>query len=238
MLRILIVDDEHLARQAIRRLLTPRNDTEVVGEADSVATARQAIETTRPDIVFLDIELGSGGDGFKLLESLEKPPVVIFITAYAEYAVDAFAVDAVDYLLKPVEPERLNEALARAERQIALRARPPSTVVELKTPRRTLLAPHADIVMLAADGDFTKVHVAGEQPLMIWRTLSHFETTLPSPPFLRLGRSLIINRDRLRRIETPTRSGCHLVLDGVAEPVELGRAAAQRLRELLGDEPK
>lgn len=235
MLRVLIVDDEHLARQAMRRLLGPRDDVEIAGEADGVASARRLIEAEKPDIVFLDIELGGGEDGFKLLESLEQPPVVIFITAYAEYAVDAFAVEAVDYLLKPVEPERLDEALERAARQVALRARPASQVIELKTPRRTLLAPLADIVALAADGDFTKVHVVGEPPLMIWRTLSHFEDTLPSPPFLRLGRSLIINRDRLRRIETPSRAGGRLTLEGLAEPVEIGRAAAQRLREMLDD---
>jgi two-component system LytT family response regulator len=233
MLRVLIVDDEHLARQAMRRLLAPRGDVEIVGEADGVASARKAIEATKPDLVFLDIELGSGRDGFSLLEALEAPPVVIFVTAYAEYAVEAFAVEAVDYLLKPVEAERLDEALVRAERQLALRARPANTTIELKTPRRTLLAPHADIVALEADGDFTHVHVAGEPALMIWRTLSHFESLLPAPPFLRLGRSLIINRDRLRRIDTPNRAGGQLVLDGKAQPIEIGRAAAQRLRDLL-----
>lgn len=233
MLRVLIVDDEHLARQAMRRLLGPRTDVEIVGEADGVASARTAIEASEPDVLFLDIELGSGQDGFGLLEALEKPPVVIFVTAYAEYAVEAFAVEAVDYLLKPVEPARLEEALVRARRQIALRAGPASAVIELKTPRRTLLAPHADIAALEAEGDFTHVHVAGEPALMIWRTLSHFESLLPSPPFVRLGRSLIINRDRLRKVETPGRAGGQLMLDGVARPIEIGRAAAQRLRELM-----
>lgn len=235
MLRILIVDDEHLARQAMRRLLGPRADIEIVGEADGVASARKAVEATRPDVLFLDIELGSGQDGFGLLEALEKPPVVIFVTAYAEYAVEAFAVEAIDYLLKPVEPARLDEALARAARQIALRAGPSSAVIELKTPRRTLLAPHADIAALEAEGDFTHVHVAGEPALMIWRTLSHFESILPSPPFLRLGRSLIINRDRLRRVDAPGRGGGHLVLDGMDKPIEIGRAATQRLRDVLGE---
>ena len=235
MLRVLIVDDEHLARQAMRRLLGPRADVEIVGEADGVSSARKAIEATKPDVLFLDIELGSGQDGFGLLEALEKPPVVVFVTAYAEYAVEAFAVEAVDYLLKPVEPARLDEALARAARQIVLRAGPSSAVIELKTPRRTVLAPHADIAALEAEGDFTHVHVAGEPALMIWRTLSHFESILPSPPFLRLGRSLIINRDRLRKVEAPSRAGGQLVLDGMDKPIEIGRAAAQRLREVLGE---
>ena len=236
MLRVLIVDDEHLARQAMRRLLAGRSDVETAGEADGVASARQAIEAARPDVLFLDIELGGGQSGFGLLEALEKPPVVIFVTAYAEYAVEAFAVEAVDYLLKPVELERLDEALERARRQIALRAGPSSAVIELKTPRRTILAPHADLVAIEAEGDFSHVHVVGEPPLMIWRTLSHFEDLLPSPPFLRLGRSLIINRNRLRKVETPSRETARIMLQGMAEALTLGRAAAERLREALDAE--
>ena len=117
-MRVLIVDDEHLARQAIRRLLAAHRDAEIVGEAASLAEAMEAIERTAPQLVFLDIELGGGGDGFDLLAALERPPIVVFVTAYAEHAVEAFAVNAVDYLLKPVEPGRLAESLARAERQL------------------------------------------------------------------------------------------------------------------------
>jgi two-component system LytT family response regulator len=101
-----------------------------------------------------------------------------------------------------------------------------------------VLAHPAEIVVLRADGDFTRVHVAGQPEVMIWRTLAHFESLLPSPPFLRLGRSLIINRDRLRRIETPSRAEARLTLDGMAEPLVVGRAAAARLREALAaDKP-
>lgn len=116
MLRVLIVDDEHLARQAMRRLLA-MHPVEIVGEADSVASALEAIERTQPQALFLDIELGAS-DGFDLLAALEHPPVVVFVTAYTEHAVEAFAVNAVDYLLKPVEPERLAESLGRIERQL------------------------------------------------------------------------------------------------------------------------
>jgi two-component system LytT family response regulator len=239
LLRVLIVDDERLARQALRRLLANHPEIEIVGEAESVADALQAIEQTEPQLVFLDIELGSG-DGFDLLAALERPPIVVFVTAYAEYAVEAFAVNAVDYLLKPVEPERLADAVSRAARELTT-AEPPSDsvakgVIALKTPKRTVLARPAEIVALRADGDFTHVFVADQPTLMMWRTLVHFESVLPSPPFLRLGRSLIVNRDRLQHVETPSRETARVMLQGMAEPLTLGRAAAARLRKALSVE--
>jgi two-component system LytT family response regulator len=233
--RVLIVDDEHLARQAMRRLLVAHPDAEIVGEAASLAEAMEAIEQTAPQLVFLDIELGGGGDGFDLLAALARPPIVVFVTAYAEHAVEAFAVNAVDYLLKPVEPGRLAESLARAERQLD-RGPAGSAVIALRTPKQTVLAQPAEIAALRADGDFTHVFIADQPAVMIWRTLGHFEVLLPSPPFLRLGRSLIINRDRLRKVETPSRAGGQITLEGMSEPLILGRTAAARLRETLAGE--
>jgi len=237
-LRVLIIDDEHLARQAMRRLLAAHPGVEIVGEAEGVSDAIREIERTRPQVIFLDIELG-GGDGFDLLAALERPPVVVFVTAYAEHAVEAFAVDAVDYLLKPVDPVRLAESLTRAERELERGPRSPRPrpaergVIALKTPKRTVLARPSEIVALRADGDFTHVFVADQPALMMWRTLGHFETLLPSPPFLRLGRSVIVNRDRLQRVETPSRESARIVLEGMAEAMTLGRAASARLREAL-----
>jgi two-component system LytT family response regulator len=235
MLGVLIVDDEPLARQAMRRLLVGHSEVEVLGEAETLAEAIAATERLRPQLVFLDIELG-GDDGFDFLGALVQPPIVAFVTAYAQYAVDAFAVDAIDYLLKPVEPERLAECLGRVERRLEkgpLPARSRESLVELRTPRRTVLANPREIVVLRADDDFTRVSVAHQPELMIWRTLAHFERLLPSPPFLRLDRSLILNRDRVRDIRTPSRDLASVTLDGLAEPIALGRTAAQRLREAL-----
>jgi two-component system LytT family response regulator len=234
--RVLIVDDEPLARSALRRLLGAHPHVEIVGEADSTEAARHQVTSTQPDLVFLDIELGAGGDGFDLLDSLERRPIVVFVTAYAEHAVDAFTVEAVDFLLKPVDPARLERALARAEREIALSAPPsgPGTI-ELRTPRRTLLAAPAEIVAICADGDFVRVFVAGQPPVMILRTLAHFEEVLPSGPFVRLGRSVMINLDRLRRVESPARSTSRLFLEGMTDPLGIGRAATARLREVLAE---
>ena len=106
----------------------------------------------------------------------------------------------------------------------------------MRTPRQTVLAAPSEIVALRADGDFTHVHVAGQPAVMIWRTLGHFETLLPSPPFVRLSRSLIVNRDRVRRVESPSRAESRVTLDGMAEPLVLGRTASARLREELSDD--
>lgn len=242
MLRVLIVDDERLARQAMRRLLAAHADVEIVGEAESLVEAMNVIERTEPQLVFLDIELGGGGDGFDLLAALERPPIVIFVTAYAEHAVEAFTVNAVDYLLKPVAPERLAESLTRVERHLARAVATPeqapagSGVIALRTPKQTVIAQPAEIAALRADGDFTHVFIADQPAVMIWRTLGHFEGLLPSPPFLRLGRSLIINCDRLRKVETPSRAGGRITLDGMSEPLLVGRTAAARLRETLAAE--
>ena len=234
-MRVLIVDDEPLARSALRRLLAA-HDVEIVGEADSTETARAEVARLQPDLLLLDIELGGGGDGFELIDQLERPPIVVFVTAFAEHAVEAFAVNAVDYLLKPVEPARLEAALARAARQLALSALPPGPgVIELKTPRRTLFVTPSEIVAISADGDFTRVFVAGQAAVMILRTLAHFEELLPAPPFVRLGRSVMINRDRLRSLEALARSTSRLVLDGMAHPLTIGRAATARLREVLAE---
>ncbi|WP_127088692.1 LytR/AlgR family response regulator transcription factor [Aquabacter cavernae] len=233
MLRVLVVDDEPLARRAIRRLLRA-HPVDVVGEAETIAEATALIDTTHPDLVFLDIEL-NGGDGFDLLEALANPPKVVFVTAYAQHAVEAFAVDAVDYLLKPVAPERLAEALARVERQLAQRPdKSEDGVLELRTPSRSVFAKTGDIVALTADGDFTRVLLAGQPSLMIWRTLTSFEGLLPAPPFVRLSRSVIINLERLRRIDARSRDDVRLTMDGIADALSVGRAAAARLREAMG----
>ena len=110
--------------------------------------------------------------------------------------------------------------------------------IELETPRRTVLAAPGEIAALRADGDFTRVCLADQPPVMIWRTLAHFESLLPAPPFLRLGRSLIVNRDRLRNIEALSRDSAQLTLDGIAEPIEIGRSAAARLREATAAKPR
>ena len=233
MLRVMLVDDEPLARRGLRDLLAARPEVEVAGEADCVETARSMIGQIRPDGLFLDIRMPEA-DGFELLSSLKECPPVIFVTAYSEYAVRAFEVQAVDYLLKPVRPKRLTQAIRRL--QAALGGPDPANPYEmsdricLRTPEKTLVAPLADIIALQADKDFTRVSVADTAPLMICQSLGVYERNLPNPPFLRLDRSTILNLTRIHSVEISPSRGARVFLNGATSAIPLGRAALRRLR--------
>lgn len=234
MLRVVLVDDESLARQGLRHLLAAHSDIAIVGEAASAAAAAALIQREKPAAVFLDIHMPRAG-GFELLAGLEHPPKVIFVTAHSEHAVRAFEVDAVDYLLKPVHPHRLADALRRL--QAACHRTPEATPYQgddricLRTPQKTLISTQAEIIALEAEGDFTRFHVAGEHPLLICQTLSFYEKTLPEPPFIRLSRSLMINATRLARIESVSRDEGRLFLRGLAAPIPIGRRVLARLKK-------
>ncbi|UPY36286.1 LytTR family DNA-binding domain-containing protein [Sediminicoccus sp. KRV36] len=227
MLRVVIVDDEPLAIRSMQRLLAAHADVSIVGTADSLGTAVETIRATRPDLVFLDIELG-GGNGFDVLAQLDPQPRIVFVTAHARHAVDAFAVAATDYLLKPVLPERLAESLARV-----IPGGPSRRALTLRTPGRTVIAEAADIAAFCAEGDFTRIHLAGQPSLLILRTLGQFEATLPQPPFKRIGRSLILNLERVRHVASRGRDQNEVVIEGLERPLPLGRVATLRLRAAL-----
>ncbi len=238
MLRVMLVDDERLARQALRQMLATMEGVELVAEAESVSAARDAYERKRPHAVFLDIRMPRE-DGFAFLRALELPPKVVFVTAYSEHAVRAFEVDAVDYLLKPVRPKRLADAVARlrgacgagdaGERSYGAHDR-----ICLRTPGRTVVATLDKVAALEADGDFTRCFVAGEQPIMICQKLGAYERMLPAPPFVRVSRSLMVNVDAFVRSRRISRDEEQVWLDGLPEPFTLGRAPQLRLREAVG----
>ena len=236
MRRAVSVDDEPLAIRALRRLLAAHPEVTVVGTAGTLEAARAAIEDGRPDLLFLDIDLGAG-DGFELIAGLPATPAIIFVTAHPQHAVDAFAVEAVDYLLKPIAPARLAAALARAGRRLGPPAEPARAALALRMPGRTVMADPAEIVVLRAEGDFTRVHLAGQPPLLILRPLGQFEALLPAGSFLRAGRSLLLNLDRVRRLEAEDRNRARLWLEGLADAVPLGRDATARLRAALAARP-
>ncbi|MBX9750158.1 MAG: LytTR family DNA-binding domain-containing protein [Roseococcus sp.] len=227
MLRVVIVDDEPLAIRAMRRLLAAHAEVTVVGTADSLPTAMEIIRDAQPELVFLDIELG-GGNGFDLLAQLEPQPRIIFVTAHARHAVDAFAVAALDYLLKPVQPERLAESLARMAAAGPLRR-----ALTLRTPSRTVVTAPAELAALCAEGDFTRIHLVGQPSLLMLRTLTQFEANLPNPPFARIGRSMILNLERVRHVTSRGRDQNQVVLEGLEAPLPLGRIATLRLRAAL-----
>ena len=246
MLRVMLVDDEPPARRGLRHLMQAHADAEIVGEAGSVAQAREMALALRPDALFLDIELADGL-GFDVLEQLSPPPAVVFVTAHDLYALKAFDVAALDFLLKPVDPDRLAVTVERlrqrkaaaistqqqrggadtahlSDQRLHLRVGGQSTIVALNK-----------ITLLKAEEDFTRIFVAGEREHLVCRLLRHFEAQLPTPPFFRVSRSLIVNLARLENVQWLGSGRCSFSIgDGIA-PISLGRDAAQRLRRRIDE---
>jgi two-component system LytT family response regulator len=231
---VIIVDDERLARQGIRQLLAAHPEVAVIGEAGRVSTALELIGEKKPDAVFLDIQM-PGASGFELLGRAERQPKVVFVTAHSHHAVQAFDVQAIDYLLKPVGPARLASAVQRLKAACTEVADPTPYQHEdricLRTPQRTIIAKVDNILALEAEGDFTRFHIAGENPLLICRSLAACENTLPVPPFLRVSRSLMVNLSKVKSLEHPTRDEARLSLTGAPGVFSLGRRALARLKK-------
>lgn len=239
-LRVVLVDDEPPARELMRSLLGAHADrVEIVGEARSVADAAALCARLRPDLVFLDIHLPKE-DGFALLPRLSPPlPEIIFVTAYDAFAVHAFEVNALDYLLKPVAPARLAAALDR------LGPRQPETPVTLTETDTVFLrsdqsfrtAPVASISHIEAEENYTRVHSIDAPPMLIRRTLSEWETLLPPRLFSRIERSLLVNLRTIRTLDTRSRDEAllHLVGRDSAKPIVLARRASLRLRQALDE---
>jgi two-component system LytT family response regulator len=238
MQRVVIIDDEPLARKGLRRLLSHHSSFKIVGEADSGTSGAILIRKEKPDVVFLDVEM-PGSSGFQMLSELNPRPSVVIVTAHAEHAMHAFDIEAVDYLLKPVTPSRFDQAIRRLQNHMqgsaALPGQPYSKTdrICLRTPERTIVAPMDSIPLLLAEGDFTRFHFKEHPPLMICHPLGDYETLLPSPPFLRIDRSHLVNLDLIIRMERSSRDEAVLILEGVPEAVPLGRTAQQRLKSYL-----
>jgi len=239
MLRVAVIDDEPLARQAIRYLLVAHPRLKVVGEADSKESALTLIQKEKPDGIFLDVHM-PGGTGFDMLQALDAPPKVVMVTAHAEHAIQAFDIEAVDYLLKPVTPARFAQAVQRLQAACAQAPAPnpeptfsPEDHICLRTPQRTITVPVCDILVLQAEGDFTRIYLKNSSPLMICVPLGQYEKLLPSPPFARLDRSLIFNLQAPLNLRRRSRDEASLILNNPNQEIPLGRTAQQRLRQAL-----
>ena len=205
MLRIVVIDDEKNVRIVIKRLLSLiSNEYKVVGEASSVIDAKKIIETKKPDIVLLDIEL-EDGTGFDLLEQINKPNFkLIFITAFNEYAIKAFKFNALDYILKPIDPKELKESIDKAKSTINLENEL-SFLLEnfennkeqklvIKTTQRTHFIPINDIVYFQSDGSYSKI-VTIETTILASKNLKHFQTLVPAELFIRPHQSYLVNKE-------------------------------------------
>ena len=253
-IRCLIVDDEPAARGALKSLLEPEPDIEIAGELADGETAVRFLRTAPVDLLFLDIQMPEM-DGFEVLRQLDGAgiPVIIFVTAYDQYALRAFDSEAVDYLLKPYSDERFHQALARARRQVRTgrigtlseqlrrllnRTAAPEPAGEyrsrllIKHDGRITILPLAEVDWLEADGDMVKVH-AGNRTLQVRETMKDLESQIDPARFVRIHRSTIISVDRIKELQ-PYFKGDYVVVLRDGTNLKLSRRFKSDLEKVLG----
>lgn len=232
-MKALVVDDEPLARRELRRLLAPFDWVYVVGEASDTTQARERIHAQHPALVFLDIQM-PGGTAFDLLAELEWIPRVIFTTAYDQYALKAFEVSALDYLLKPIEPHRLAMALAkirRAQEPGVAEANgelQPLEQLFVRDGPRCWFVPLRDVALLSAEGNCVRLYWGNARPLM-GRSLLALERKVDPRRFFRANRRQIINLEFIQSVETGLAGRLHVQLRDGPE-IEISRRQARLFR--------
>lgn len=232
-MKTLIVDDSRLARAELIELLKAHRDIDVVAEAFDVQSAVKAIDKQDIELVLLDIHLPDG-DGFDVLDKSERTPKVIFTTAYEQHAVRAFEFNALDYLLKPVTPERLAEALRKslpAASPEPQRAIDQDSQIFIRDGERCYFVKLRDIYLVNVDGNYVRVFFA-DQKAFLSRSLSYVENKLAGLPFFRANRQQLINLDFVQSIEPAVGDGLDVTLKNGTK-VEVSRRQAKELRERL-----
>jgi len=234
-IRALVIDDERLARKDLIALLGAHDQVTVIGEADDVPSAVEAIRALNPDLIFLDIQM-PGDSGFDLLEKMDVEAQVIFVTAFDEFAIRAFEVNALDYLLKPVNPERLAKALKKLEEKKP----PPGRKLNindrlfLMVGRFFKFLPVRAIMIIQAAGDYSEVLTADGSKGLTLKSMKDWETRLPPQHFVRIHRSTIINMDFIERVESWFNYSFRIYMKGIKEPLVISRRYATRLKDKLG----
>ena len=242
--RTLVIDDERLAREELKSVLSEILEINVIGEAQNGDEALKLIKSEAPDLIFLDINMPEM-NGFEMLKKLDEIPKVIFVTAYDEYALKAFEVNALDYLLKPIYPERLAEAieklkkesdeefesslnpkLDRSSRTLSVEDR-----VFIKDGEKCYFVQLADVRMLESDGNYVKVYFDKNRPLIL-RSLNSFEEKLDPEHFFRANRKFIVNINWIEKVENWFNGGLQVELKS-GDKIEVSRRQAIRFKELF-----
>ncbi len=239
-IKAIIIDDERLARNELKKLLQNHGDIEVIEEAANVDDGIEKIETLNPDLIFLDIQM-PGKSGFDLLAEVEKAPKVIFTTAYDEYAIKAFEVNALDYLLKPIEPKRLSDAIQKLQAEIFKESiglttgnRGPLTEhdqVFVKDGERCWFVKLGEIRLFESVGNYAKVFFGTNKPLIL-KSLNALEERLDDRMFFRANRKHIINLRWIEKIEPYFNGGLLLDLKG-GEKIEVSRRQTVKFKEMM-----
>ena len=236
-LKAIIVDDERLARVNLRKLLEPYPEIEIVGEASSCQSTVDMINMFNPQLIFLDIQL-SGETGFDLLEMIDNTIKIIFVTAYDEYAIRAFEVNAIDYLLKPVNPERLKAAIDKVIIKEKEQKREPrnyeysdSIYVRLNNYASRFIK-ISSITFIEPIGNYSKIATIEGKHCLVLKTLKQWQEELPDNNFVRIHRSSIVNIEHVDHIEKNPDSRHLAFLKNKPEPLEVSRRYAKKLKSL------
>jgi two-component system LytT family response regulator len=237
--RALIVDDERLARSELRRLLAPHQDVTIVGEAANADEAAHRLAASDIDLLLLDVQM-PGGTGFDLLERLDRVPLVVFTTAYDEYALRAFEVNAFDYLVKPIRPDRLAAALdkvrlvwagQRSASEVPTRPRTASDRIFIRDGERCWIVALGEVVLIEAEGNYSRVHFGPNRPLL--RTsLQALEARVDPTLFFRASRSHLVNLRFVDGVANGVDDGLVVRLR-TGQSIPVSRRQARRLRETL-----
>jgi len=237
-MKAIIVDDERLARTELRRLLAPFKEIEIIAEAVNAKDAAEKITQLNPDLIFLDIQM-PGKNGFELLEELESAPEVIFTTAYDEYALKAFEFNALDYLLKPIEPHRLEDAIKRvtaktkAEKFVSTEKQylMAEDQVFVKDGDRCWFVKLSEIRLFESEGNYARLYFSDFKPLIL-RTLNSLDDRLDPRTFFRANRKHIVNLKWIDNIEPWLNGGLLVKLKG-GQKVEVSRRQSVKFRDML-----
>jgi two-component system LytT family response regulator len=245
----IIIDDERLAREELKSVLKEYPEINIIGEAQNAEEGVALVKKKNPDLIFLDVNMPEAS-GFDMLKQLETIPHVIFVTAYDEYALQAFEVNALDYILKPVDPERLSEAIEKLKEREETEF---ESSQELRASRKERMLTNADKVfikdgekcffvslskvrMLESDGNYVKVYFDKHRPLIL-RSLNSFESRLDPEHFFRANRKFIVNLNWIESVENWFNGGLRVELknavEGKKETIDISRRQAIRFRELL-----
>jgi two-component system LytT family response regulator len=234
-IKALIIDDEKLARQELTHQLKDYADIEIAGEAENADEGIEKIETLRPDLIFLDVSMPEKS-GFDMLEKLDQIPSVIFVTAYDKYAIKAFETNALDFILKPIRPERLQKAIEKASEEIERKNRATGALtansqVFIKDGEKCFFVKVTDIFLLESAGNYVKVFFEKKFPLL-HKSLNLLEEKLPPDMFFRANRQQMINLNYIQNIESYFKGGLHVTLKS-GHTVEVSTRQAVRFKELM-----
>jgi two-component system LytT family response regulator len=238
-MKAIIIDDERLARQELKNLLAPYPEIEIVGEANNAETAIESIKQLKPDVIFLDIQM-PGKNGFELLEEISGVPEVVFVTAYDEYAIRAFEVNALDYLLKPVQASRLSETVKKilnkdtSEKHETKEQTQPlndNDQVFVKDGEKCWFVKLSEIRLFESEGNYVRIHFDKNRPLIL-RSLNNLDERLNNRTFFRASRKHIVNLKWVESIENWFNGGLMVKLKG-GEQVEISRRQAAKLKDMM-----